>query len=326
MPEADSSEQVAKLAATASRLALDAATADVLRTFEQVGAQALLLKGASIARWLYAEGEPRTYVDCDVLVAPADVATAEEALESLHYKRQFDDREMPSWWREHATAWIRDGDGLTVDLHRTLPGVGAEAEAAWRALSAVTETVVVAGYPSRALALPGRALHVALHAAQHGTGWARPMADLQRALEAGDDDLWLEAMALGAELEATEAFATGLRLVPAGTQLAARLQLPPSRSVDAELRAASSPPLALSFEQLARAHGMRLRVQIVWHKFVPPAGFLRHWDPAAAVSRRGLLRAYLRRPLWIMRRVPRGLAAWWRARRSVRGEGSQRGR
>ena len=80
MPEAESSERVAKLVATASRLALDAATADVLRAFERVGARALLLKGASIARWLYAEGEPRTYVDCDVLVAPADVAAAEEVL------------------------------------------------------------------------------------------------------------------------------------------------------------------------------------------------------------------------------------------------------
>ena len=225
---------------------------------------------------------------------------------------------MPSWWREHATAWIRDGDGLTVDLHRTLPGVGVEAEAAWRALSAVTDTVVVAGYPSRTLALPATALHVALHAAQHGTGWARPIAELQRALAAGDDDLWLEARALGAELEATEAFATGLRLVPAGTQLAVRLGLPPARSVDAELRASSPPPLALGFEQLARADGIWARAQIVWRKLAPPASFVRHWDPAAAGSRLGLLRAYLRRPLWILRRAPQGLLAWHRARRSVR--------
>ena len=182
---------------TAGRLALDAGTVEVLRAFEQAGVEALLLKGPSIARWLYAEGEPRTYIDCDLLVAPTDVLAAEEVLASLSFTRQFDDREMPSWWREHASAWSRGGDGLTVDLHRTLPGVGVDAEGVWRALSAETDVVLVARHPVPTLSLPGRALHVALHAAQHGPGWARPIADLERALAAADDDLWLEQPGCG---------------------------------------------------------------------------------------------------------------------------------
>jgi hypothetical protein len=314
----ESSERVSKLVATGSRLALDAGTAEVFRSLGLAGVEALLLKGPAIARWLYAEGEPRTYTDCDLLIAPDHVEAAEKVLGSLAYKREFDDRDMPSWWREHATAWGRDDDGLTVDLHRTLPGVGVDAEATWRALSADTDAVVVAGHPVPTLPLPGRALHVALHAAQHGVGWARAMADLERALRAVNEDLWRKAAALAAELEATDAFATGLRLTPAGAQLAIRLQLPASRSVGAVLRAASPPPVALGFEQLARAPGVRARARIVWRKLIPPAGFVRHWDPRAADSRFALLRAYLRRPLWILRHMPRGFRAWHIARRSVR--------
>ena len=313
------------MVATAARLALDAGTAEVLRGFERVGVEALLLKGPAIARWLYAEGEPRTYVDCDLLVAPTDVVAAEKVLASLGFAREFDDRGMPSWWREHAAAWAREGDGITVDLHRTLPGVGVDADSAWRVLSGETDVVSVAGRSVPTLALPGRALHVALHAAQHGPAWARPMADLDRALAAGDDELWLKAAALAAELDAGDAFAAGLRLAPAGTRLSVRLALPPVRSVDAELRAASPPPLALGFEQLARAGGMRARAEIVWRKLVPPADFMRHWDSGAADSLVGLLRAYVRRPLWILRRAPRGLEAWWRVRRSVGRERRRRG-
>jgi len=134
--------------ARASRLRLDAATAEVLRSFDRAGLRALVLKGPSTASWLYGEAEPRAYLDCDLLIAPSDLAAAEEVLESLGYTRHFDARRMPSWWREHATAWVREGDEVTVDLHRTLPGVGVEAEATWLALSADTNIVMVAGYPA----------------------------------------------------------------------------------------------------------------------------------------------------------------------------------
>jgi hypothetical protein len=311
------SDQISTLTARGSRLRIDDGTVEVLSTFTRAGVRALLLKGPSIARWLYAEGEPRDYLDCDVLVAPDDLQTAEEALGSLAYKRDFDDRRMPAWWREHASAWVRVDDGLTIDVHRTLPGIGVDAEAAWRLLASDTDVVVVAGQPMPTLGLPARALHVALHAAQHGAGWPRPILDLDRALTVGDDDLWLTAAVLAAELSATDAFAAGLHLLPAGVELAARLGLPQNASVDVELRAATPPPVALGFEQLARANGTWARAKIVWLKLVPPAAFIRHWDPRAADSRSALLRAYLRRPLWILRHAPAGLREWHSARRSV---------
>lgn len=128
-------DRSSQLAPRAGRLRLDAATADLLRRFELAGVEVLLLKGRSIASWLYAERELRTYSDCDVLIAPSAVEAAEAVLASLGFTPLFDDRGMPAWWREHATTWS-DGERLTVDLHRTLPGVGVNAATTWGALCA----------------------------------------------------------------------------------------------------------------------------------------------------------------------------------------------
>ena len=186
-------------------------------------------------------------------------------------------------------------------------------------LSAETETMVIGGSSVLVLSLPARALHVVLHAVQHGVEWDGPMADLGRALEAGDDRLWRRAAQLAVELGATDAFAAGLHLLPsAGPALALRLGLPATWSVDAQLRASSAPPTALTLEQLVSARSAEQRVTIVWRKLVPPPDFMRHWDPRAAESRGALLRAYARRPLWFVRITPESLRAWRRARRAVR--------
>jgi len=317
--EADhDSDRTAGLVSRVSRLRLDAAAAEALQCFGRAGVRALLLKGAATTSWLYLGRESRPYVDCDLLVCPDDVEAAARALRSLHYSQTFDERAMPSWWREHAGTWVRHGDQLTIDLHHTLPGVGVDAWAAWRTLSRDADTVPVAGWRAPTLCLAGRALHVALHAAQHGVGVNHPLADLERALTFAEPELWIEAAGLATELDATDSFAAGLRLMPAGAMLAERLGLPPPRSVDAQLRAASPPPVALGFEQLARARGLRARAEIVVRKLVPPPEFIRHWDPRAGKGRAALLRAYLRRPFWILRRAPCGLRVWRRARREVR--------
>ena len=57
-------EKLARLAATGERLRIDAATAEVEERFELAGVHALLLKGPTIARWLYEDGAERSYLDC----------------------------------------------------------------------------------------------------------------------------------------------------------------------------------------------------------------------------------------------------------------------
>jgi hypothetical protein len=157
-----------------------------------------------------------------------------------------------------------------------------------------------------------------LHAAQHGAGWGKGRADLERALVVADEGLWREAAALAARVDAVEAFAAGLRMAPDGERLAQRLELPQPSSVDVALRAATAPPVALGVEQLARAAGWRARAAILGRKLVPPAEFMRHWDRRAADSRPRLALAYVRRPFWLLRHAPAGARAWWRARRQVR--------
>lgn len=302
----------------ADNLRVDAATAEVFRALAAHGIESRLLKGPSIARWLYSHAEARQYRDCDLLVPPHEVEAVRAVLGRLGFSEMFEQQRMPAWWREHAGDWWRGNDGVIVDLHRTLPGIAVDDEAAWLTLAAAPETVDVAGYPAPALGLPARALHLALHAAQHGSDWHKPLADLERAAVRLPECQWRTATKLAQRLRATDAFATGLRLTGAGRDLASRLELPSRTSIYTRLRATTPPPVALGFEQLAEADGVIRRAQIVSRKLVPPVAFMRHWHPVASRGRLGLLCAYLWRPWWLLRNTPRGLRAWRSARRGAR--------
>ena len=307
---------------TAANLRVDAATAEVLRAFEAAGVQSILLKGASVTRWLSTAESPRGYLDCDLLVRPADLTAAERVLSELGFHPILDEREMPTWWREHAMAWSRESDGASVDPHRTLVGVGVDPDQLWLTLAMHTEALKVGKYDARALTVPGRAFHLALHAAQHGAIWSRVLLDLDSAVSAAGEETWAAAAVLAESLQATAAFAAGLRLIPSGRVLADRLGLPADLPTDVAIRADTAPPVALGLDQLARAKGLRARFAILWHKLVPPTTFMRHWSPQARRGRLGLVLAYLRRPFWLLARLPTGFRAWWRARRSP-GSGSR---
>ena len=306
----------------AGNLRVDAATSEVLRAFEAAGVQSILLKGASVTRWLSTAESPRSYSDCDLLVRPADLTAAERVLSELTFQPIHDERELPSWWREHGMAWWRQSDRTIVDLHRTLVGVGVDPEQLWLTLSMHTEALEVGKYDARALTLPGRAFHLALHAAQHGADWSRMLLDLDRAVSEASEETWTAAAARAESLQATAAFAAGLRLIPAGQVLADRLGLSRDLPTDVALRAGTPPPVALGLDQLARAKGLRARLAILRHKLAPPPSFMRHWSPRARQGRVGLMLAYLWRPLWLLGRLPAGFTAWWRARRRARASGS----
>jgi hypothetical protein len=304
----------------AETLRLDSATAEVLRAFDRAGVQIILLKGASIAQWLYDEREPRrSYVDCDLLIKPGHGEAAADVLAELGFVAKLNERDMPVWWREHALSWRRLVDFASVDLHRTLPGVGVDSQRLWMALSGGAVTIRVGGSPARALAIPARALHLALHAAQHGKS-ERRLGELERALARIDEATWRAAAELAHRLDATAAFAAGLRRAPAGRAIVERLDLCSQRPVDVALRAAGSPPPALTFERIARAPGLRARLAILRHKVVPPATFMRHWSPHARRSRFGLALAYAWRPIWLLGQAWPALRAWREARRATQRE------
>ena len=301
----------------AKNLRIDAATADVLNGFSAAGVQSLLLKGTSIARWLYDKGEPRPYGDFDLLVRPADRAVAEQVLSELGFEQDMDEADMPTWWREHGIAWLRHEDAVALDLHRTVAGVGVDDETVWTVLARSTDTILVGNTQASALPVHGLAFHVALHAAQHGEGWDDMLAELNRAIERADMATWRAAAELAASLDATPAFSAGLRLVPAGRELADELGLPTVQPVDIALRAATPPPLALGFDRLAQARGLRARLSILRHKVLPPPSFIRHQFPRTRGGRLGLALGYLQRWRWLVRKAPAGFRAWRKARRSA---------
>jgi hypothetical protein len=306
-----------QVAGVAAKLRLDAASAQVLEHFAGMGVQAALLKGASLIGWLY-PANVATYTDVDILIRPADEERAIVALKSLGFEPVLDDRAMPEWMREHGSDWQRRVDGVALDLHRRLVGVRLSPEAAWEVLAEDLDAMPIGGYAAPVLGQRARLVHVTLHAAQHGArGGGKGRLHLERALDTFAQEDWAAAAEVAARLDATDAFAAGLRLMAKGASVADDLGLPAVSSVDAVLRATTPPPVALGFEQIAQARSVRARLAIVVRKLFPPREFIVHWRPRSGTSRRQLALGYVLRPVWVLRNAPRGFRAWWRARRHV---------
>lgn len=296
---------------TAWALYVDRLTAELANAFERREIASILLKGPAIARWLYDDGSVRSYSDCDLLVAPDQLSAAQSVLRELGFR----DTQSPlAHPRLESHEWRRAEH--RVDLHTTLIGIRASPQAVWETLWPLTETAVVGGERVQVLSPPARALHVVLHAAQHGRAEPKPLEDLRRALAMVAEPAWLEVLALARRLHAVEAFATGLRLLPQGAALASRLDLGSAASADATLRL-EPVPLALAFEHLASTPGWNARLRIVLRELFPTAAFMRWWLPLARRGSPGLAAAYCWRPLWLLAHLVPGLLAWRRARRAV---------
>lgn len=297
------------LRAAALTLRADAATSEVVSKLREAGVRPILLKGPSIAAWLYADGTPRPYGDTDLLVAPRALQAASRCLRVGGF------REQPG---VSSYTWYRRSDGSVVDLHETLFGVEAPPEEAWRALSEGTESMRIAGLEVEVMSRPARLLYVALHAAQHQSdGFDQPRDDLERAVRLADEWHWQEAMGLASRLRATPTFAAGLRLDPVGARLADRLELPQDHPLMLSLREKGGRSLVVTLERLATTPGMGARLRLVARRLVPPRDYMVWLYPRLA--RRGpagLALAYLGRLASTVLRLPAAVVAWRRARRA----------
>jgi hypothetical protein len=162
-----------------------------------------------------------------------------------------------------------------------------------------------------------RAMHVGIHAGQHGPGFAGPMADLERALEQLPLEVWERATALARRLEAVPMFAAGLSLQPKGKLILDQLGVAEGKTVEVSLRASTPPDLSLGFHRLASRPGLRPKIAFAARKLVPPPAWMRSCVPVARRGRLGLLAAYLWRPIWLLQRAGPGFRAWRRARREA---------
>jgi hypothetical protein len=292
----------------------------VLDALHRVGVAALLLKGPVLAQTLYRRGEIRTYYDIDVLVDPAALPAAGRALAESGYtnisaQRGIDDVAGIL----HAEAWaayVEDIGHLMVDLHWQLEGCQVPPEVGWGLLNARRVYLELGGRRVSALDQPGLALHVALHAAQHGPHDLKAMGDLGRALERWPRRTWAQARELADDLRANEAFAAGLRLVPSGAALANELRLP---AADALLwgiaHRDARPRGTFHLAAFTNARTLRGRTDLLRRSLFPSRAWISWEYPWSGEHAVRTACAYLlhiaRTPLWAIR-------AWKFTRRSRR--------
>jgi hypothetical protein len=303
-------EFIARARGLRRRDELDRAAIAALAAFKSAGAEALLLKGPALARRLYDQGEVRGYSDIDLLVPPRDLASVRDALTELGYKKAEEVFGIDDVGGvQHGEIWARAGEQggpLCIDLHWRLSRCEAPGEVVWEVLAQGRGSIELAGEKAAVLGDDGLALHLALHAAQHGPEDTKAIGDLARGLERWPPEVWLSAARLAEKLQGVPAFAAGLRLVPAGARMANRLGLPPTPGLEWEiLHRDARPRGTFHLEAMANARGLRERLSVIRRSLLPTPQWIRWQFPWAAGSRALLLLAYARHiaraPLWAAR-------------------------
>lgn len=312
----DPARKAAERVTRARTMAADAAAAEVSTTFRARGIRSLLLKGPAVQRLAYG-ADDRDYVDADVLVPPHQVGLAESILRDLGFTPA-EDEVVFRRGLLHSRHWWRHRDVASVDLHRTLFGVGVGPETTWREITRQTATLSVVGVEVEVLAPEAQALVVAIHAAQHESQrTSKAMEDLRRSVAAVGIDTWRRAAHLAKRLDAAPTMAMGLALVPEGAELAERLQL-----VDPALARTATEPgsrarLAVGFDELARAQGLLAKARLLAREIVPSRDFIYAWSPLARRGPVGMILVFLWRPLWLLAVAGPSYLAWRRHRRGV---------
>jgi hypothetical protein len=295
------------------------ATAEVLAAFDATGVETLLLKGRALAVLLYRPDEQRDYSDADLLVPPSQLSAAEVALATLGYANA----DAPLGIDDvggvvHGQTWIRTApaDEMMIDLHSWMPGARVAPELAWDSFGVRRTQVEVAGRPVAVLDRGGQAMHLAVHAAQHGPAFAKHLDELALALERWPAEVWDAAARLAREVDATQAFAAGLRLLPQGASEALRLGLPATDELDWAIRhAATRPRGTFHVRALAEADGWGERLRILRRSLLPRRAWIVHEHPWAGDGSMRLVAGYVLHlamaPVWAAR-------AWRFARRASR--------
>lgn len=295
-----------------SIMRIDLTTVEVTRAFSSAGIRSILLKGPSIARWLYPSKEARPYTDCDLLVAPSDVAAAERVLTELGFEPYV---KRSNWDRpQHAMAWFSSGGLGTVDLHETLGEAAADPAQVWAVLSAETEFMEINGEPVEILNEPARAVTIALHLAMHSGAFPPATEDLRRTIAKVPAETWRRAAEIAASMGALDELVLGLDFVLEGRDVVKALGLERDRRVDAILRAKGAPPLARGVNWMA-AQPLRRRVAFVIPNVFLPRVEMKAWSSLARRGPIGLALAYLWRPLWVLGKLPAAVGAVRAARR-----------
>lgn len=303
---------------------LDAAAAVVLDELAEAGAEALLLKGPALRALLYGGSQHRSYSDIDLLIAPLQLDLAREVLARLGYTSADEVQGVDHiGGNVHAETWIATNTDSVwkpmIDLHWTLFGARAAPEVVWRALWGRSTEIELHGRRAAVPDRAGLALHLALHAAQHGPGFDKHLGELSLALARWPHEVWGSAATLAEDIGALVPFAAGLRLVSQGEVVASDLGLPSSAEAEWTIEHRDRRPRGtFHLRAFAEARGPAERVSVVRRSLFPRRAWIAYEYPWARGGRLRLAAGYcahlLRAPAW-------GARAWRftrRARRSAR--------
>lgn len=297
-------------------LTIDAMSGKIVARLREAGVPSLLLKGPVIARRLYGQSETRPYADCDLLVRRSDLALAEATVAGLGMLRDNAGERLRPKWERHHHSWRHDKRHFDLELHWTLIHVGADPETLWEVCNRDSSAMDVGGVEVYNPADPQLALILALHAAQHGVQWDRPQEDLRRAVEVLGLEVWRAAAQRADELDATPAFAAGLRLIPSGVALANALALSDEPSFEVLLTTGRAGEEARQVDLFLRAPDPVAKARVVLRTAFPSVASMRSRH-IAAYGHVGLALAYAMQPIRLVRKIGLGLRGWRRARRET---------
>jgi putative nucleotidyltransferase-like protein len=285
------------LMAAARALSCDQIAAEVTSALRDAAVPTILLKGPSIARWLYPSGG-RSYIDTDILVPGRDFGRAQEVLRSLGFAESLGDfhpfeRGAPSAEVSFGRPGAPRGPAGVVDLHRSLPMLRVSDELVWQALSAGTATADVGGAKVRVLGRTALALHVVLHAVQHRfTG--HTTEDLRRAVADLPGPDWRPVAELAARLGVGDILGFGLRQEPAGADLADRLGLPLRAPAESHYWARYAPQGSISLAGVWSDPTWRAKAQRIRWALLPSPSKIRYVLGVPDAHGRSLLLGYAR--------------------------------
>lgn len=300
----------------------DAVTIRAREAMRAAGVDPILLKGRSIADWLYGPFE-RFSSDVDLLVAPAQYDIAEEALRSLGFE-PYSVALGEQTKRAHAAAWRHASTYVDVDLHERIVGATVPPHRQWEVLDRHRAPLTLAGRTVDALDVPGRFVHLCLHLAQDVNRRPRKLEDLGRAIAAVTAEDWSEAVGLAEELGAAGALGVGLRSHPEGRRLADEAELPGPDHLELVLRSSGAPPGSTTVAGLLEAETLGQRLRYGWRVLFPPRGYMARWvplgrrEPLPSDTTWQLTKAYAYRVATFVRRSKRVIPAVVRARRRLR--------
>ncbi|MFP5415736.1 MAG: nucleotidyltransferase family protein [Actinomycetes bacterium] len=143
----------------------------------------------------------RQSVDADLLVRPAHLQRLFAAMRAHGWEMAYRFEDGSPF--EHASTWLRPGLS-SADVHRSFPGIGLHAEAAFDRLWADRRTMRIAGYPCVVPSLAGQRLILLLHAVRGGEVSG---GDVHRAWERATEQERADVDALAADLRAEVALA-----------------------------------------------------------------------------------------------------------------------